>query len=145
MPSLRTVGGAALAGLVSGAVVLGLGGRLLMRVVAIAIHGSGGFSLGGSLEVLAAGALFGTLGGLLLPFVPGQLGRWGALAHTVVVFVLIALTSDAARGAASGVAWPARVPVLLAFGGLLLGYSLLLIHFTLILRDSRTLVDGVER
>ncbi|MBI1723999.1 MAG: hypothetical protein HYR48_08850 [Gemmatimonadetes bacterium] len=109
-----------------------------MRAFAFAIDGSGGFYCGGSLEVLAGGALFGTLGGLVLPFVPERLGRWRAVIHTVALFVLIALTSDAARSAASGITWPARAPILLAFGGLLLGYSLLLIHFTLIPRDSST-------
>jgi hypothetical protein len=107
-----------------------------MRGVAIVILGSGGFSIGGSLEVLAAGALFGTFGGLMLPFLPGQLGRWRALVHTLVLFLLIAPISDAARSAASSLTWPARAPVLLAFGGLLLCYSLLLIHLTRIPRAS---------
>jgi hypothetical protein len=128
MPPLPTVGRAALAGLVSGAIVLGVGGRVLMRIIAIALHGSGGFSLGGSLEVVAAGALFGTLGGLALPFVPGRLGRGRPVVHAVLLLLVIAVVSDAARGAASGVPWPERIPVLLAFGGLLLGYSLLLRH-----------------
>jgi hypothetical protein len=142
MPRLRTIGRATIAGLVTGALILGLGGRLLMRVVAVAIHGSGGFSVGGSLEVLAAGALFGTLGGLVLPFVPGRLGRWRAVTHTIALFILVALTSDAARGAASGMAWPARALVLLAFGGLVLGYSLLLIHVTRVPRDATSSAAG---
>lgn len=137
MPPIPTVGRAAVAGLVSGVVILGLGGRLLMRLIAIATHGTGGFSWGGSLEVLAAGALFGTVGGLLLPFVPPPLGRWRAPAHALALFVLIALTSDAARGAASGIAWPARVPALLAFAALLLAYSLLLMYLASTRRASR--------
>jgi hypothetical protein len=111
-------------------VILGFGGRLLMRIVALVVHGSAGFSWGGTLEVLAAGALFGMLGGVLAPFVPGRLGSWRAAVHALGVFAMIAATSDAARGAVSGVAWPARLLVLLAFGGLLFGYALLLVHFT---------------
>ncbi len=116
--------------MVSGVVVLGVGGRLLMHVIAVVTRGSPGFTLGGSFEVLVVGAMFGVLGGLLLPFLPVRQGRWRALAHAGAMFVLIALTSAAARGAASSVATPARVPVLLAIAGLLLAYSLLLIRFT---------------
>jgi uncharacterized glyoxalase superfamily protein PhnB len=126
MPLLRTLGQATLVGMVSGAVVLGVGGRLLMHVIALVTRGSGGFSIGGSLEVLAAGALFGAVGGLLQPFMPARLGRLRALAHAGALFLLIALTSDAARGAASSIGTPARFPVLLAFAGLLIAYSLLL-------------------
>jgi hypothetical protein len=118
----------ALAGFVSGVVILGIGGRLLMWAVAFVLHGSGGFTFGGSIEVLIAGAVFGIIGGLILLLVPAYLTNWSTVIHAVLMFVFFAFISGASRRALSGIAWPERFPVLIAFGGLLLCYSLLLIY-----------------
>lgn len=123
MPSWRRVVRSALAGLVCGTLILGVGGRLLMRGIALASGGSGSFSLGGSLEVVAVGALYGTLGGLLLLAVPRRLGRWRSPTHACSLLVIVALSSAAARGAAAGVSMPGRLIAVLAFGGLFLAYS----------------------
>ncbi len=123
MPSWRRAVRSTLAGLACGTLILGVGGRVLMRGIALATGGSGGFSLGGSLEVVAVGALYGALGGLLLLGFPLRLGRWRPALHATILLVVVALSSAAARGAASGVRLPARVVVVLAFGGLFLAYS----------------------
>lgn len=54
-----------LVGLAAGIVVLGIGGRIAMRVIALVTGQVPDFSLGGTLEVLVAGAWRGTLGGLI--------------------------------------------------------------------------------
>jgi hypothetical protein len=113
---------------VLGAVVLGVGGRVIMRIIALANGSAGGFSIAGSLEVVAAGALFGAVGGLLLVLLDrARLHRGRALVLAAALFLIIGLVSDAARGAASRIAAPGRWAALGAFAGLLLLYSTLLL------------------
>lgn len=113
---------------VVGAVVLGVGGRVLMRIIALANGGAGGFSIAGSLEVVAAGALFGAIGGLLLVLLDrARLHRGRALVLASALFLIIGVVSDAARGAASRIPAPGRWVALGAFAGLLLLYSTLLL------------------
>ena len=143
VPFGRPLACAVLAGLASGALVLGIGGRVLMRLLALATGRATGFSLGGSFEVVAAGALYGALGGALLLLVPARLRGWRAPLHAAALFTVVALSSDAARGAASSVATPARLAALLAFGVLLLGYSMLLTRMAAGLRaEPGTTGDG---
>jgi hypothetical protein len=118
--------------------MLGVGGRVLMRAIALATGTPAGFSLGGSLEVVAAGALYGALSGALLPFVPARLGPWRSAGHAAGLFILIALTSDAARGAAASIDLPARILALLPFGALLLVYSMALVRLTSTQRPPRS-------
>jgi len=69
---------AVLAGAASGALFLGVGGRLAMHAFALATARSAGFTVRGSLNVVFAGAIAGAIGGLLLAviarFLPQQ--RW---------------------------------------------------------------------
>jgi hypothetical protein len=60
-------------GAIIGALFLGAGGRLMMRLLALSIDRPASFSLGGSLEVVAYGALLG-LGGGLIKFVSKSVG-----------------------------------------------------------------------
>jgi hypothetical protein len=114
-----------------GALVLGLGGRVLMRIIAVASGRDGGFSLQGSLGVLAAGVLYGALGGVLLAFLDRARVRHGRPPIVAAaLFVAIGLTSDAARGAASRMAVPGRWVALGLFAALLLLYSTLLVRLT---------------
>lgn len=105
---MKTLACGALAGALAGAVVLGVCGRLLMRLVAVVIVPEAvGFSWGGSLEVVAVGLLFGATAGLLW----APLARWVpprlvGPALGVVTFGGIAVGSPSARGAASGVPLP---------------------------------------
>jgi hypothetical protein len=49
-----------------GAVFLGVGGRIAMRIFALMEGREPGFSIGGTLPVILMGAIWGSLGGLLL-------------------------------------------------------------------------------
>ena len=57
-----------------GALILGAGGRIVMRLLALLVDRPTGFSLGGTLEVVGYGALLG-LGGGLLKFLSGSVGE----------------------------------------------------------------------
>ncbi len=113
------------AGATAGVLILGIGGRLLMRLTALIAGRAPGFSWGGSLEVLAAGALFGGAGGLawlaLARFGPR---RFTGLALGTTAFAAIELLSDAARGAAGGLAPGPRAFALALFLALCIGWGL---------------------
>jgi hypothetical protein len=49
-----------------GAVFLGIGGRVAMRIFALLMDRPPGWSFGGSMTVVFMGAVFGTIGGVLL-------------------------------------------------------------------------------
>jgi hypothetical protein len=59
-----------------GVLVLGVGGRVAMRLVAEATTGAGGFSLGGTLTVVFLGLVSGAAGGLILLAARTLLRRW---------------------------------------------------------------------
>jgi hypothetical protein len=81
------------ASVVSG-VLLGLVARLAMRFVALESGGEGGFSLGGSLEVVASGAVIGVPSALLFFLSRRRLQKsapWPGLLWAALVFVTLAL------------------------------------------------------
>jgi hypothetical protein len=113
---VRVLLGAGLAGALTGTLVLGVGGRIVMRLAALIGGRAPGFSWGGSLEVIAAGALCGAAGGLLWVAVARRLGR--AMTGPVLgaaTFTGIGLVSDAARGAAASLPGPRRLTALVLF------------------------------
>ena len=61
-------------GTITGALFLGVGGRLVMRGLAIASGRPAGFSFGGTFSVVLSGAIAGVIGGVLL-FVAAQFVR----------------------------------------------------------------------
>jgi hypothetical protein len=75
-PSARALLTDALVGAVLGAVILGGGGRLAMRLIAITMSAPATLSIGGTLTVIGAGAFSGAAGALLY-----------ALSHAVGRFV----------------------------------------------------------
>jgi hypothetical protein len=105
--------------------VLGVGGRLAMRVIAVAAGSPGSFSLGGTVEVLVAAALYGAAGGLVLAAFSNRLGLIArALATASALFAFAFLVSGAARSAAAAV--PDRVRLaLVLFAALFVLYGLL--------------------
>lgn len=133
---LSAAGRGALTGLVLGAFILGIGGRVLMRGLALATGRPAGFSMGGSLEVVASGALYGVLGGLLVLLLPARLGGWQIPVHAAGMLVLYALTSDAARGAVASVPWPARGLALAACAALVFVFSWRLVAWRLPVRAT---------
>ena len=91
----RQIGRAALAGMLVGVIVLGLGGRLAMRFVALLIHQAPHLGVGASLGILLIGGILGTLAGAAYGFTLQR--RWPARGTTKgfvfgsVLFSLLAL------------------------------------------------------
>lgn len=79
-------------GMVLGAVVLGVGGRIAMRLIGEATTGSSGFTLGGSLTVVFLGLASGLLGGAFLLVARTFFRRWPPLPTLVYWFLLLAIT-----------------------------------------------------
>ena len=90
-PALRFAGIALAAGAASGAVFLGAGGRFAMHLFAVATARPSMFTLGGSLNVVFAGAIAGTLGGVLLAltarFLPRRL-LWRCASFGVLCYLI---------------------------------------------------------
>jgi len=82
---------ALLVGTATGALFLGVGGRLVMRALALAAGRPPGFSFGGTLSVILSGAIAGFVGGVLLfaaaRFVPAVL-RFRGLIFGVFCYAL---------------------------------------------------------
>ena len=116
LPSRRFSGIALATGAVSGAIFLGAGGRFAMFLFAIATARSSVFSLRGSLNVVFAGAIAGTIGGLVLALtdrlLPKQLLRRGLV--FAVLCYLIAIPGFR----------PPRPLVFALFAPLFLGYGM---------------------
>jgi hypothetical protein len=79
-------------GAVLGALILGVGGRIAMRVIATATTGTSGFSLGGTLTVVFLGAASGTVTGVILSVTRVLLGRWPAARTIAFWLLLVAIT-----------------------------------------------------
>ena len=120
MSFVRPFAGGAIAGMVLGALVLGLGGRLVMRILALAIARDPLFSIGGSLEVIAYGAIIGMASGAVFvlahPILPE---RWwiagmimAAVTYAGTILTLPAHIADTARPFAS------MMPAVLALFGM---------------------------
>lgn len=93
------------AGAITGALVLGVGGRLLMAALVLAAGGRPGFSFGGSIEVVMVGTAYGAVGGLLLLPLRQAVGGNRRLAGPLLGLVLFGLgwlTSRVGRAAAAG-------------------------------------------
>jgi len=63
---LRSLLTALLVGTATGALLLGVGGRLVMRAFALATGRPSGFSVGGTFSVILSGAIAGLVGGVIL-------------------------------------------------------------------------------
>lgn len=72
-----------------GTLILGVGGRLAMRVIAMATSGTTGFSFGGTLTVVFLGAASGAMAGAVLSVTRVMLPRWPA-AQTITFWLLLA-------------------------------------------------------
>lgn len=109
---------AALLGLVIGTIVLGIGGRLAMRGIALVQGIAPGFSIGGTMTVIFLGAVCGLVGGLIFAgtraLAPGSRIVRGTLFWAILVLITL-------RGLA-----PLDVPKLAFFLPLLLGFGTLL-------------------
>ncbi len=108
-----------------GGLVLGLGGRLVMRLIALAAGLPPGFSLGGSVEVFLTGFFIGLPAALVYAavrqLIPGP-GLWRGAAFGALLFVMLVLFPlPAARSAAGSVG---QLPLTLSlFGPLFVLYG----------------------
>jgi len=123
--AIRTLVRALIIGLGAGALVLGVGGRLIMRAITLATGGERELSLGGSLEVVLAGAFYGAVGAVLW-VLTSRLPAAIRPALTAVVLMGVVTLSDAARGAAGSIPAPGRYLAIAAFFPVMLVYAYLL-------------------
>lgn len=75
-PAMARAVSTVLTGAALGLILLGIGGRLAMHGIAIITTGRGGFTLGGTLTVVALGGLSGVTAGLILAVARLLLHRW---------------------------------------------------------------------
>jgi hypothetical protein len=124
-----------LAGVVAGLVVLGIGGRIVMRVLALVTHRPPHFGLGASLGILLIGAVLGTLACVPLialtwrrPTGASRPAAWrGMLYGSLVFLLLIPLQPAAIREEVS--ALRGHMPLILAlFWAIFASYGLVLQH-----------------
>lgn len=92
-------------GAVVGALIIGIGGRLAMRVIALMAGRQGGFSWGGTFDVITLGLLIGLFSGVVYGFVEKKgFSNYvlnGCLYGTLLFVVLLILPIDG-KGAAKG-------------------------------------------
>ena len=127
---VKQLGRAALAGMVVGVIVLGVGGRLAMRFVALLIHQAPHLGVGASLGILLIGGILGTIagaayGGILQRRWPARVTAKGFLFGSVLFSVLVLLQPPAIRAevAAARDQWWAIIPL---FWAVCVGYALVL-------------------
>lgn len=117
-----------MSGLVLGTLILGVGGRLLMRGIALTAMGEVGFSAGGTLEVIAFGALVGMPSGIVFALLKPYLRSnpvVSGIGFGVLVFLAVLITPGDAKKAALG--FPDLFPFIIgAFIGLFVIYGITL-------------------
>jgi hypothetical protein len=90
---------AAFVGLIAGAIVLGVGGRAAMRLVALLARRPTHFGLPATLGIVLIGAVLGTLGGIAQGLLTPRGARSAAVAgvvHGTALFAVLALLQPAA-------------------------------------------------
>ena len=87
-PSLSTL----LWGMGLGALILGVGGRISMRLISEASTGTGGFTLGGTMTVIFMGVACGALGALILLAARAFLRRWSPAPSLLYWAALLAIS-----------------------------------------------------
>jgi len=107
---------AGLTGTVVGILILGLGGRLVMRLIALLLHQDPHFGIVPSLGIVLIGGILGTLAGLVYGLIPQQ--RWPAhttlkaLVYGSLLFGVLVLAKPAASEIdAARAYWWAIIPL----------------------------------
>ena len=110
---LRNVIAALVAGILAGALLLGIGGRLAMLVLALSIGLQPEFSWGGSFDVVVLGTIYGAAGGAILAVLRDlwpRSGQWaGAISGLILVGAAWAMSAVGRQAAAAN---PAGVPLI---------------------------------
>jgi len=79
-------------GMSLGALILGVGGRISMRLIAEATTGTGSFSVGGTMTVVFLGVVSGALGALILLAARALLRRWSPAPTILYWSTLLAIS-----------------------------------------------------
>ena len=129
MPLFKKIMLGLLFGLIVGAVVLGVGGRIVMSAIALLGRITPTWSLGGSIDVIVFGGSVGAVSGLVYvlvrPYLPGpQLGK-GLLTGLLLFGGMVLIRPPSARSAMAGFTH-LTVPILLMFGAICLVYGVVL-------------------
>ena len=106
-----------LVGAVSGVIVLGIGGRIAMRGIALYNGRPTGFSWGGSLTVLVLGAACGAGGGILLVLMRRLVRH--RLLRAAIFWTLVGLITLRGLRPVDAVKLSAFVPLILLYGTML--------------------------
>lgn len=126
----KQLGRAALAGMIVGVVVLGLGGRLAMRLVALLIHQAPHLGVGATLGIVFIGGVLGTLAGAAYGVTLQR--RWPAWVTTKgfffgsVLFIVLALLQPAAIRAEVTAARAYLWAIIPIFWAVCVGYAVML-------------------
>jgi hypothetical protein len=105
-------------GMSLGALILGVGGRISMRLIAEATTGTSGFPLGGKMNVIFLGVVSGALGVLILLAARVLLRRWSP-APTLVYWALLLAISLRGLRPVDQLRAVLFLPLVAAFGALL--------------------------
>jgi hypothetical protein len=109
---------APLAGIAFGVSILGIGGRVAMRVIAHATNVAPAFSLGGTMTVVFLGAVSGVAGGLIYAVLGRFLPNRTFLRSVLFGVILVLLTLRGLRPATT-LSVSLFLPLTLVFGVLL--------------------------
>ena len=101
-----------------GALILGVGGRVSMRLIAEATTGAGSFSLGGTMTVVFLGVVSGALGALILLAARALLRRWSP-APTILYWTALLAISLRGLRPVDQLRAVLFLPLIAAFGALL--------------------------
>jgi hypothetical protein len=107
-----------LAGIALGLSILGIGGRIAMRVIAHATNGTPAFSLGGTATVVLLGGVSGAAGGLIYAVLARLMPNWSIVRMLTFGVILVLLTL---RGLSppTPLSLALFVPLILVYGALL--------------------------
>lgn len=115
-------------GLVAGILIVGIGGRLAMRFIALLDGRQGGFSWGGTLDVLVFGLITGGISGCFYGIVEKYIFSntlLNGVVYGILLFLALLILPISGKGAAKG--FPDRqMEIYLIFGVVLVLYGILL-------------------
>lgn len=128
MGASKQIAAGAFCGIIAGALILGCGGRLIMTLIAVIAGLAPGYTAGGTLEVIAFGAITGALAGAIYPlasrFLPQLVIVRGSFYGLLVYLAVIIAPGEAKMAALS---LPDLLPLtLLLFALLFAGFGIAL-------------------
>jgi hypothetical protein len=110
-----------LVGGATGLVVLGVGGRLAMRAIALQERPAAAFTVGGTITVMLLGAASGIAGGLLHVLLFRFLPHFHWLRRTLFAALLILITLRGLSGTASALSVTLFLPLVVVYGIIVAG------------------------